>query len=300
MVRRILFIINPASAAVRRWPTFERAVRRAEGVTSDHIVTKAVGDAALLARKFAPAYDVLAAVGGDGTVSEVANGMLRSRGNQCALGIVPAGTGNDAAAAVGIRGESHALRLVLAGQPRPMDVIEVICQTGGKPASHYALLFAGVGIVGESLKRTTRTVKRLCGRRFAYPVGLLRALWSYRAPQMRVTFGGRTWERRFLFVGASNTEQAGGGMRIAPGAEIDDGLLNLNLIGELGRWDALRHLRALCRGRHIRHPDVQYLVGQDLSVEAEASLEVAADGELIGSTPAHFSVKGKALPVLAP
>jgi len=59
-------------------------------------------------------------------------------------------------------------------------------------------------------------------------------------------------------------------------------------------------LRALCRGRRIRHPDVQYLVGQDLSVEAEASLEVAADGELIGSTPAHFSVKGKALPVLAP
>jgi YegS/Rv2252/BmrU family lipid kinase len=299
MARRILFIINPAAGAAQRWPAFDRAART-EGLSSDQILTADAGEAACLAQKFAAEYDVLAAVGGDGTISEVANGLVLSGARQCALGIVPAGTGNDAAAAVGIRAEDHALRILLFGRPRPIDLIEVSCQIDRKPGLRYALLFAGVGIVCESLKRTTRTLKRLFGHRRAYPVGLLRALWTYQAPRMRVSVGGQSFERPFLFAGASNTECAGGGMKIAPGAEIDDGMLNLNLIEKVGRWEALKQLRALCSGLHIHRPYVQYLVGHNLTIHAELSLEVAADGELIGHTPAQFTIKPKALQVLAP
>jgi diacylglycerol kinase family enzyme len=107
-------------------------------------------------------------------------------------------------------------------------------------------------------------------------------------------------EQQFLFVGASNTEIAGGGMRIAPGARIRDGLLNINLIGAMNRWAALKQLGRLCRGQHTRHPKVKYLTARTLSIESASSLEVAADGELIGHTPAMVSVRPNCLAVLTP
>ena len=100
--------------------------------------------------------------------------------------------------------------------------------------------------------------------------------------------------------GISNTERAGGGMRIAPDAKLNDGVLHLNLIDDVGRLEALTQLRALCRGRHIHQPYVQYLPGQWLTVDAQTPLEVAADGELLGWTPASFSIKPKAIQVLVP
>jgi diacylglycerol kinase family enzyme len=117
---------------------------------------------------------------------------------------------------------------------------------------------------------------------------------------MRVTFEGQTIERPFLFVAVSNTERAGGGMKIGPGARPDDGVLNLTLVEEVGRWEVITQLRALCHGQHIHRPFVRYFLGYALSVDAQAPLEVAADGDLIGHTPAQFSVKHKALQVMVP
>jgi diacylglycerol kinase (ATP) len=107
-------------------------------------------------------------------------------------------------------------------------------------------------------------------------------------------------EGEFLFVGASNTEIAGGGMRIAPGASVCDGLLNLNLIGAMSRWEALRQLRRLCRGDHTLHASARYLTAQTLRIETIEPIEIAADGDLIGHTPALISVKPSAVRVLAP
>jgi YegS/Rv2252/BmrU family lipid kinase len=300
MDRSICFIINPAAGAARRWSAFARALDRHGIIAAEHIITRRPGEAASLAQKLATKHDVLAAVGGDGTVCEVANGILFSGSAGCALAIVPAGTGNDAAVAVGIQSDGDALGAIATGQSRSIDVIEVRCHAGGKPMLRYALLFAGVGIVSESLKQTTPLVKRLFGQRFSYPIGVLRALAGYHPRRMRVTFEGQTIERPFLFVAVSNTERAGGGMKIAPGARPDDGVLNLTLVEEVGRWEAITQLRALCHGEHIHRPFVRYFPGHALSVDAQAPLEVAADGDLIGHTPAQFSVKPKALQVLVP
>jgi YegS/Rv2252/BmrU family lipid kinase len=231
---------------------------------------------------------------------EVAGGILSSAATQTALGIVPFGTGNDFARNSGIHNEDHAHDALTQGQTRFVDVIEARCVVEGKPSVRHALLFAGVGIISESLKQTTTQVKRLFGQRFAYPVGMLRALWSYRSPLMRITCDGQLFQGRFLFAGVSNSETAGGGMRIAPGAQTDDGLLNVNLIRELGRWEALKQLRRVCKGQHTTHPSVRYLPAVSLGVEAESRLEVAADGDLIGHTPAQFRVLPKALEVRVP
>jgi diacylglycerol kinase (ATP) len=141
-------------------------------------------------------------------------------------------------------------------------------------------------------------VKRLFGHRLAYVVGLLRALMSYRAPRIRVSSGDQQWEDRFLFVCASNAETSGGGMRIAPGARVDDGLLNLNFIDAVGRLQAVRHLAQLFRGEHVTHPRVRYFPATELSIDADQPLAVALDGDLAGSTPARFTVKPGALKIV--
>jgi len=128
----------------------------------------------------------------------------------------------------------------------------------------------------------------------------LRALWSYRSPFMRITCDGQLFEGRFLFAGVSNSETAGGGMKIAPGAQTDDGLLNVNLVASMGRWEALKQLRRVCKGQHTTHPSVRYLTALSLDVETESPMDVAADGDLIGHTPAQFRVLPKALEVRVP
>lgn len=299
MPTRTLFIINPAAAANRaraRWAAFEPRLRQ-NGIQADHLFTSCPGDAANLARKAARDYDLLVAVGGDGTCSEVGEGILSSQAERPALAILPFGTGNDFAQALGVRTEADAIRCLAAGRTRCVDVIEVHCQINQRPVVRHALLFAGVGIISETLRKTTGTIKRLLGQRLAYPTGLAWALCSYSSLRMHVTCDSLVCHERFLFVGASNTEIAGGGMKIAPGAQIDDGLLNANLISAVARWQAFKQLRRLCRGRHTTHPNVRYLLTRSLKLDADVPLEIAADGDLIGHTPARFVVRPKALQV---
>lgn len=299
---RALFIINPAAGAGRAgamWPRLKTRLPWAQ-LQADQVLTRGPHEAGRLARENATRYELVAAVGGDGTVREVADGILSTPESRTRLGILPLGTGNDVAEALGIASEQEAIRSISSSETRSIDAIRIGCQGENGPIECHALLFAGAGIIAEVLKRTTAHSKRWFGRRLAYPAGLIQALWSYRSPRMRVTWDREELEQEFLFVGASNTEIAGGGMRIAPGARFDDGLLNLNLVDAMGRWTALRQLRRLCRGQHVRHPKVRYLTARSLAIEAESPLEIAVDGDLVGHTPARIAVRPKALRVAVP
>jgi diacylglycerol kinase (ATP) len=295
-----LFIVNPAAGLGRgqaRWNRFERELRLA-GLEFQYVFTDSAGDARRLAQEAVGEYELVVAVGGDGTCAEVASGLLASGAEQTAMGVVPLGTGNDTAAVLGVNSESDAQRALFRKETRTIDVIRVECVADGKPAVRHALLFGGVGLVSEALKRTTPAVKRLFGKRLAYPAGIIAALWNNASSPMRLTCDRRIIENRFLMVCASNSEIAGGGMRLAPGARMDDGLLNLNLVEAVGRWEALRQLWRVRRGAHLNHPKVQYLTARDLRVEADPPREVAADGELVGFTPVRFQVRRQALRVV--
>ncbi len=299
---RALFIINPMAGANRagtRWAGLERRLQQL-GIEINKQFTSAPGDATALARQAAGVYGLLVAVGGDGTASEVADGLLSAESGSTALAVMPFGTGNDFATALSIRCEADFISSLTAGTTRAVDVIEVHCTREQNNIVRHALLFAGVGIICETLRRTTGIVKRIFGQRLSYPVGLAWALCSYHCPRIRLRCDTGSYDEQFLLVAASNTEIAGGGMRLAPGAELDDGQLNLNLVSALGRYQALRQLRRLCRGRHTMHPKVQYLPARALEIEADVPLEIAADGDLIGYTPARFAVREKKLPVRIP
>jgi len=300
--RRTLFIINPVAGANRakaRWRLLAEQLRR-DGFQGDQVETTCPGDALRISQESSLKYDVLVAVGGDGTVFEIVNGILLSGVTHACLGIVPCGTGNDAAQLSGILGFEEARRALVQEQTRSVDVVEARCQVPGGSVLRYALLYVSVGITGEVRLRTTPRVKRIFGQRLSYPVGLIRALWNYRSPSMHITSDGQTFANRFLAVCASNSEIAGGGMRLAPGAQMDDGLLNVNLIEAMNRWRAFAQVLRLARGRHINHSKVRYFTARSLAVESDPPIEVQADGDFIGNTPAEFQIRPQALRVLVP
>ncbi len=302
MTGRTLFIINPAAGAGQSaggWAESERQLCQ-DGSKPEVAFTTGPGAAIELARQAAREYGILVAVGGDGTVFEVVSGILAAEPPYPKLGILPLGTGNDIARALGIPSGLAAIQGWGSQGVCRVDAIKVRCSIEGKPTVRYGLGFAAVGITGELLRQTSPQIKRLFGQRLAYYLGLVLALWRYRCPAMKVICDGQAHQGRFLLACAGNAATFGGGMTISPGALIDDGRLNVNLIQAVGRWEVLRQLHLLRHARHVNHPKVRYSTAACMEIETEVPLEVAVDGSLVGHTPAQFEVQPKALEVLRP
>ncbi len=302
MARRLSLILNPQAAAgqaPRQWE-YLFARLRARGTEVEQVVTRGPGHGIALAQERAAGCEVVVAVGGDGTANEVATGLLRAGSGAAALGLVPLGTGNDAAHQLGIADVAQAVNVLTAGEPRAVDAIRVEYPgPGGAPHRHYALLFAAVGFAGDLIRHTTPRVKRYFGQRLSYSVGFFRALRRFRAPWMRLHADAREFSGHFFHVCAGNAEFGGGGMmRLSPGARMDDGLLNLCLIRAMRRLETLRCFPRLLRGTHVTHPKATYFSGRCLRVETDPPVELQLDGDLVGTTPATFRVEPAALRVL--
>lgn len=303
MPGRVCCIVNPAAAggqARERWTTARAALRRA-GFILEERFTEAQGDGIRLARAAAADFDHLVAAGGDGTVAEVASGLIQS-GAPASLALMPMGTGNDVATQLGIRSCDTAVDVLVAGgPPRQLDAIEVRSSEGGREVVRHALLFAAVGFAGELLRQTTPRVKRWFGPRFCYSVGFLRALASYRPPEVRVETDDERFAGRWLHVCAGNSAWAGGGaMHLSPGARWDDGALDLCLIQALSRAATAVQFPKLVRGTFVGHPAVRYFRGTRLAIATDEPIPLQLDGDLVGSTPATFSIRPGAVRILAP
>ncbi len=301
MARRILLIANPSAAAGRATTRWEKLLAGLEArkIKVEYSLTNRSRHAVDLAQEAAGKYDVIVAVGGDGTVNEVASGMLLAGQIHSLLGVVPMGTGNDVAKLVGISTVDDSVRAIAEGAPQPMDAIEVVCDESGRPATRYALLYAGVGFAGELLKHTTPEVKKIFGSRYCYTYGFFRALFTYESPTMRVKCDDREFHGRMFLVSAGNAEIVGAGtMRLSPGARTDDGMLNVNVVEELGRLEVARWFPRLLMGTHTTHPKVHYFPANSVRIESQPAMVVQVDGELFGKTPVTFTVKPKALRVI--
>lgn len=301
MPRRVTLLVNPAAASGRALAEVERALTalRSHGYDCRATHSAQGGHLTELALELAPTCDVLVAAGGDGTVREVASGLLRSTTQDTVLGVLPVGTGNDFATQIGIPELDAALAALTGPQLRQVDVIEVRHSSDTAAVVDHALLFAATGFAVDVLRRTSARVKRVFGRRLSYSIGFFRALVALRSLRMTVRADGHDVAGPLFHVCAGNTEWAGGGaMRLSPGAHLDDGRLELCLIQALGRFEALRCFPMLVRGTFPSHPKVRYFGGQELSVSTELPAPLALDGDVLGRTPATFRVLPGALRVL--
>lgn len=240
----------------------------------------------------------LLAVGGDGTLHEVLNGALAAPGvdsRELVLAVAPFGTGNDWARGRGVPREPLALaRCLAAGRTTHSDLgcIEFIGAPGAPP--RHFINVAGAGIDAEVLAALPSGP----ARRSAYLLGLLRALWSFRPPEFTLLADGHEERGSRLLALAANGAYCGNGMRLAPGAAPDDGLLDIVTVEPLPLLAALWRLPRLFDGRLARERWVRSSRAASLEIHANPPATIEADGQLVGITPARVSVLPGAIRVL--
>jgi YegS/Rv2252/BmrU family lipid kinase len=285
-----LVIINPAAgrrAAPRIWQRIRRRVAHAgtwECATSERPDHARVLAATAVRRGF----ERVIAIGGDGSVCEVANGLA---GSQTALGIIPAGTGNDVSDNLAIpRDPIAAARLAATGQPRAID----LCQIQTRQQTSYFVNIAGFGFDAEAAWRVNRLPK-VMGGTLPYVAGVLQTLWRYESPRMRISIDDQFLDRHVFLVAVGNCPSYAGGMRIVPRAKPNDGLLDVCLVKALRRLDVLRIVPKLYSGGHVAHPAVEMFRCRSVTADADARVLCQADGELVGELPARFGILPGAL-----
>lgn len=287
-----LVIINPAAGRGRAVQVWSRVCTRvACSKDLEWVATQAPGHARNLARAAATrGVDRVVAVGGDGTVSEVADGLA---GSQVALGVIPAGTGNDFSRALGIPSAPEpAARVALGRSARRVDLGHV--HNADQRVAFVNV--AGCGFDAEVLRRTSTS--RRAGGALLYLGGILRTLRAFRPVPMRLVVDGRTLERRVLGIAVAIGPRYGGGMLIAPHAVIDDGWFDVCLIGDVTPLQLVALLPRLYAGTHGVHFAVEFFRCQELTVEpllAVPDVSCQADGELLGRLPATFSIQPQGL-----
>jgi diacylglycerol kinase (ATP) len=208
-----------------------------------------------------------------------------------ALGIVPAGRGADFARMFRWPTEPEAA-LARACQvvPRAIDVGIATFDDG---SSRYFLNIAGVGF--DAMVAEQATASRLPGAFAPYLSGIVSALVSNLHQEMTVETNGTRFAGPMMSVVAANGQYFGGGFNIVPAARVDDGLLNLAIIGALSPFALLRELPRVYRGAHTDHPGFTHLTASTIRVETAGAARVELDGEVIGSAPVTFSLKPGAL-----
>jgi YegS/Rv2252/BmrU family lipid kinase len=290
-----LIILNPwagRGAAGQRRGDLEAALDQA-GVPFDLVTTHARGGATELAwQGIERGYDPIVAVGGDGTINEVVNGIKgaeASLGRRARLGIIPLGTGSDfikTLDSVDANDIAGSVRRIARGAPCTVDLGRV--QVADSEA-RYFINAVGMGldaqVAAESLKLT-----RLKGMA-VYLVAIIRALANYRAHPMTVEYDGQRLHRRLLFASVANGRCQGAGFWLTPTALVDDGLLDLCLVDNMRLDQIIRYIPRLMEGTHTSLKQVTMGRARTIHVASSAPVPVATDGEVIAVAARDITVE---------
>ena len=290
----LVLIANPRSGRGRvgeELPEVERQLR-SHGLAYRIVETRGPGDATRLAREALETGErFLVAVGGDGTVHEVVNGMVeddRAVAEDAVLGVVAAGSGSDFVRTFGLPGDAiRAVRHLTGDHLYPIDLIRADYAHDGGRAVRYVPNIAEAGLGGAVVARAARLPRRL--GRSRYFVGFWLSVGRYRPSEVHVRVDRKEWAGRANNVVVANGQFYGGGMKISPRAYPGDGLLDVQ-ISTGPKSEAFTLLPKIYRGEHVPHPHIKEMRGRVITVEGDRPLPVEADGEVLGTTPATFTV----------
>jgi YegS/Rv2252/BmrU family lipid kinase len=300
---RVVFLVNPASdngATGRRWPELAHRAATA-GLEADALVSGRPGHLSELAREAAlDGVALLVVVGGDGSVYEVANGLVGVP-DPPELAVIARGTGWDFVRTYDIpRKVEDAVAVALGTSVRAIDLGRASYRTwdGAESEAVFANV-ASVGMSGAIAKRANETSKRLGGKlSYLWATFAVFAGWS--ATELCVTVDGEIRAGKMFDVVVANGRYFGGGMKICPDAEPDDGRFDVLLIGDITRSDLVRTMPKIYRGTHLPHPKGELLRGRVVTIEAAEHLPVQFDGEQPGTSPVRFEVVPSALRLRVP
>jgi diacylglycerol kinase (ATP) len=290
-------ILNPMAgrgAAGQRRSELEDALRAAE---LDYVLfaTHGRGGATELAQQAVErGYQAVIAVGGDGTINEVVNGIVassREGAGEAALGIVPLGTGSDFARMIdGLGGQDLGVvaRRIAVGATRPVDVGEIVVETGGRELQRYFINGLGAGIDAQVAVEVGK-VTWVTGIA-AYIIASLRALASYKTSQMTVRYDGNELRKKLYFATVANGRWQGGGFLLTPGAQLDDGLLDICAVQSLRFDQVIRYYPMLLDGSHVELREVTMAQARQIEISSATPFPVATDGEVVATDATRVTV----------
>jgi YegS/Rv2252/BmrU family lipid kinase len=325
MVRsETLVILNPASAAGATGRRRREILHKVESVLGwvELESTAEPGDATRIAREaVARGVTRILVAGGDGTTSEIVSGLLEgdtslpissisesaaggaNPSGRPTLGLLPLGSGWDLARSLDLpRDFDSSLEVIARGERRSIDAGRVEYRdTAGRPRSRFFVNEASTGLSGKTVEIVGRMAKRV-GPRLGFIAGAVGAILSHRPIEAAVEIDGeRVYEGPISMAVAANGCYFGAGMRVAPGARLDDGVLEIVLVRGLPVSRLLANLPLFYLGRHGRHPAVSFHSARSLQIlPKKGSAPIDLDGESVGGLPLRVEVLPRALDVFAP
>jgi YegS/Rv2252/BmrU family lipid kinase len=287
--RCAVLLCQPRDEAQHRAVADVMAALEAGGIAVRRAPWPGIGQLDAAIREHASAADLLVLGGGDGTMNAALPALIETG---LTLAILPLGTANDLARSLGVPMDpAEAAQVILAGQPRPIDVGEV----NGRPFFNVASIGLSVAVTQE----LTRDLKRRWGR-LAYAIAAFRVLRHARPFRAEISCDGEVHRVRTFQVAIGNGRNYGGGMVVEEGAEFNDGVLHLySLEFEHALWLALL-LPALRAGRQGTWRQVRTASCQEAEIRTSRPRRINADGELVSRTPARLRILRRAVTVMAP
>ena len=293
-----VIIVNPTAGSGRAAKLLpwirERLAQRPD---AELHVTGRRGEAQDLAARAADGgTDRVVAVGGDGTIQEVVNGVLEAA-SRPGIGIVPVGSGNDLARSLGLPADPAEAWTVAIG--RVTRTIDAALAVNGGGLRRWFASAGGIGFDAQ-VAAAMSTRRGWQSGRTGYLLTTLTELRRFDNCALRLVLDGEPLECRALLVAIANGPYYGGGMRIAPDAEPDDGWLDLCVVGDVSRLTAIRELPNLYRGTHVRHPAVSLHRARIIQIEGKGATSAHLDGEPFGTLPLHVEIRPGALEMAVP
>jgi YegS/Rv2252/BmrU family lipid kinase len=308
---RTLFIINPTSArgtTLRAWAAARPAIVSLGHRIEEHFTSRA-GEAREVTRlAISQGRTRIVAVGGDGTLGEVLNGYLDQSGKainpDAAIGLLPSGTGSDFRRSIGIKTIEDSIRALGVSHTKIIDAGRLLSRSEDQTTqSRFFINLASFGLGAEAVAHVNGWRGRLpgwIGGRARFIAAAVLALARYRNVSVKVLLDGQSEieiESNLLVV--ANGRFAGGGMMLAPNAQIDDGLFDVILTDRATRLTIVGELPRIERGHHLKNPKVHEHRAREVSISSAEPLAVEIDGELAGQTPAQLSILASAVRFIA-
>ncbi len=258
----------------------------------DVVFTQERGHATVLAKEATTSgYNLVVAVGGDGTIHEVTNGLA---GSETALAVIPAGTGNDLVRSLLIPNDPlEAAALISQGKIIKIDL--------GLVNDKYFINMAGLGFDAAVAQRIN--AKKLYGGTIAYLWAILCTLFTYQALDLEITIDGEVRREKVTLIAIANAQYVGGGLKMAPYADLRDGLLDVCIIKEATRWEILQTLPSLFTGGHKDHEKCIMLKAREVMLKPlnpRQKFFCHAEGEIFAGFPLHFCIVPAALRIVVP
>lgn len=284
---KVLCVVNPEAGKARGLKVMQEAelLLQQRGVSPDIKISEYHRHALEIAGSIDPgSYQGLVAVGGDGTLFEVINGLLRKHPNtNLSIGQIPVGTGNSFIKDLQIHSVKDAVEKIAGGRTKKVDLGLFRYPEG----AYYFINLLGTGFVAD-VAHTAGRYKNMGS--LSYVIGVIREVIGLQSTAVSLTIDGNVYQRDCIFTEICNSTKTGGNMIMAPQAKIDDGYLDLILANKISRVKLLRIFPRIFKGTHVSDPHVETFRCKEIKIESQHPLRLTPDGEVFGHTPIEVSI----------